>query len=126
MTTNLSTSDWHQAKRSIDAPYEERYTDSDLVSIIEQGLIYMCACPAQVAEALLKIRALHKYQQTCLSNMENDSAVHATIAKSTVQSHHIMQDCLDTIIALEKWDRDTLKMPENLRQRQMQELLADK
>jgi len=125
MTTDLVTSDSHLSKRSIDAPYEERYTDADLVSIIEQGLIYMCACPAQVAEALLKLRALHKYQLSCCSNPENDLAVHAAIAKSTIQSHHIMQDCLDTVIALENWDRDTLKMPESLRKRQMQELLAD-
>jgi hypothetical protein len=115
----------HGLQRSIDLPYEERYTDAELVSIIEQGLIYMCACPAQVAEALLKLRALHKYQLSCFSNPENDSVVHAAIAKSSVQSHHIMQDCLDTVIALENWDRDTLKMPESLRKRQMQELLAD-
>jgi hypothetical protein len=31
--------------------YEERFTDAELVSVIEQALIYMCACPAQVAQA---------------------------------------------------------------------------
>jgi len=109
----------------MDAPYEERYSDLELMSIVEQGMIYMCACPAQLAEALLKLRSLHKYQLTCASNPENDAAVHAAIARSTVQSHHIMQDCLDTVIALEKWDRATLKMPEGLRKRQLQELLSD-
>lgn len=125
MTTDPVTSESDLSKRSIDAPYKERYTDADLVTIIEQGLLYMCACPAQVAEALLKLRALHKYQLSCVSNPENDSAVHNAIAKSAVQSHHIMQDCLDTVIALENWDRDTLKMPENWRKRQMQELLTN-
>jgi hypothetical protein len=115
----------HGLQRSIDLPYEERYTDAELVSIIEQGLIYMCACPAQVAEALIKLRTLHKYQLACFSNPENDPAVHAAITRSTVQSHHIMQDCLDTVVALEKWDRATLQMPEGLRKRQMQELLSD-
>jgi len=113
------------SQRSIDLPYEERYTDAELVSIIEQGLIYMCACPAQVAEALLKLRALHKYQMGCAANSANDGAVHAVIQTSTVQSHHIMQDCLDTVIALEKWDRATLQMPDYLRKRQMQEMQSD-
>jgi len=125
MTTDPVTLESQLSKRSIDAPYEERYTDADLVSIIEQGLIYMCACPAQLAEALLKLRSLLQYQMRCLTDPVNDAAVHAAIAKSTVQSHHIMQDCLDTVIALEKWDRATLQMPEGLRKRQMQELLAD-
>jgi len=29
--------------------YVERFTDAELEKIIESGLIYMCACPAQVA-----------------------------------------------------------------------------
>ncbi len=125
MTLDPTTSDSHPTKRSIDAPYEERYTDADLLSIVEQGLIYMCACPAQVADALLKLRALHKYQLSCLSNLANNSPVHVAIAKSTVQSHHIMEDCLDTVIALENWNCETLEMPAGLRKRQMQELMDD-
>ncbi len=119
------TSTKYKLQRSIDLPYEERYTAAELGSIIEQGLIYMCVCPAQVADALLKIRALHKYQKECSANPENDLAVHAAIAKSAVQCHHIMEDCLATVIALEKWDRATLKMPDGLRVRQMKEILAD-
>jgi hypothetical protein len=119
------TSQEHGLQRSIDLPYEERYTDAELGAIVEQGFIYMCACPAQVAEALLKLRTLHKYQLACSTDPENDLAVHAAISKSTVQSHHIMQDCLDTIIDLEKWDRTTLQMPESLRKRQMRDLLSD-
>jgi hypothetical protein len=119
------TSSEHLSQRSIDLPYEERYTDAELVSIIEQGLIYMCACPAQVADGLRKLRSLLRYQQQCSADSANNAMVHAAIAKSTVQAHHIMQDCLDTVIALEKWDRATLKMPDGLRERQMQELLSD-
>jgi len=119
------TSSDYQSQRSIDLPYVERYSDEELVFITEQALIYMCACPGQVAEALLKLRALHRYQIMCVSNPENNLEVHATIAKSTIQSHHIMQDCLDKVIALEKWDRATLTMPDGLRQRQMRELLSD-
>ena len=105
--------------------YEERYTDTELGSIIEQGMIYMCACPAQVAEEVRRLRALLKYQQNCLVDPSNDSAVHTAIAKSTIQAHAVLQDCLDTVIALEKWDRATLQMPACLRKRQMQELLSD-
>ncbi len=111
--------------RSIDLPYTERYSDAELNSITEQGLIYMCACPAQLAEMLLKLRALIRYQLSCSADPGNHAAVHAGIAKSAIQSHHIMQDCLDEVIILEKWDRSTLQMPEGLRKRQMRELLSD-
>jgi hypothetical protein len=40
--------------------------------------------------------------------------VHAAIAESAVQAHQLMQRCLDTVIALEHWDRATLEMPEGL------------
>ena len=36
-----------------------------------------------------------------------------------------MQECLDDVIRQEKWDRATLQMPPHLRQRLMQEMLAD-
>ncbi len=125
MTNDPVTFESQLTKRSIDAPYEERYTHAELVFIIEQGLIYMCSCPAQLAQALLKLRSLLEYQMRCLTDPVNNAAVHAAIAKSAVQSHHIMQDCLDTVIALEKWDRATLQMPEGLRKRQMQDLQGD-
>lgn len=105
--------------------YEERFTDAELVHIIEQGLIYMCACPAQVADAIRKLRELYRYQLRCLDGPNNNPTVHAAIAHSTVQSHAIMQDCLDQVIELEKWDRATLQMPANLRDRQLRDLLAD-
>ncbi len=104
--------------------YEERFTDEQLEHIIEQGLIYMCACPAQVAEAMRKLRELHRYQLRCQQNPENDGVVHAAIAQSTIQAHAMLQDCLDQVILLEQWDRTTLEMPAHLRKRQMQNLLS--
>lgn len=109
----------------VDPNYEERYSDEELGFIIEQGMIYMCACPAQVATAVRNLRTLLQYQIRCSEDPENEQKVHAAIAKSTVEAHRVMQDCLDTVIELEKWDRATLKMPEGLRKRQMQELRAD-
>lgn len=105
--------------------YEERYTDEELDFIMEQGLIYMCACPAQVAEAMRKLRGLLRYQYVCLNDPTNDLPVHAAIARSTIEAHETMQQCLDAVIALEQWDRRTLQMPEGLRKRQMRELDSD-
>lgn len=105
--------------------YEERFTDQELATVVEQGMIYMCACPAQVADALRKIRELHRYQMRCLENPSNDTLVHETIAQSAIRTHALLQDCLDEVIRLEKWDRSTLQMPEGLRARQMRELLSD-
>jgi len=105
--------------------YEERFSDPELSKIIEEGMIYMCACPAQLAEAMRKLRELHRYQQKCLMQSTNDATVHNAIAESTIQAHALLQDCLDHVLALEKWDRATLQMPANLRVRQMTEMLAE-
>ena len=105
--------------------YEERFSDAELAQIIEEGLIYMCACPAQVADAMRKLRALYRYQLNCLVLPQNDAAVHRTIAESTVQAHATLQDCLDRVLVLEKWDRATLHMPEHLRTRQLREMQSE-
>jgi hypothetical protein len=105
--------------------YEERYSDAELSHIIEQGFIYMCACPAQVAQAIQKLRQVYRYQVACLSTPDVDFRVHQTIADSTIEAHAVLQTCLDSVIALENWDRATLTMPPNLRERQMRDVLAD-
>jgi hypothetical protein len=105
--------------------YDERLTDAELSKVIEQAVIYMCACPAQVADSVRKLRELYRYQLRCIANTGNNNVVHALIAQSTIQSHAIMQDCLDKVIELEEWDRSTLEMPDGLRKRQMQEIISD-
>jgi hypothetical protein len=105
--------------------YEERFTDAELGQVIEQAMIYMCACPAQVAESVRKLRELYRYQLRCIANPENNNHVHALIALNTIQSHSIMQDCLDRVIEMEQWDRATLEMPTGLRKRQLQEMNSD-
>ncbi len=105
--------------------YEQKFTDTDLEKVVEQGTVYMCACPAQVAESLRNLRALYNYQQSCLQNPQNDSAVHQTIALRVAQAHRVMEQCLEEIIILEKWDRDSMKMPSNLRVRQLREMASD-
>ena len=105
--------------------YQERYTTAELQSIIEQGMIYMCACPAQVADGVRKLRDIYRYQTKCLENPQNDSVVHAAIARRVAEAHDTLQVCLDEVIVLEKWDRATLEMPAYLRQRQMNDVLSD-
>jgi hypothetical protein len=105
--------------------YSERFTDAELNFIMEQGMIYMCACPGQVADGMRKLREALLYQQGCLANPENDSLVHTTIANSVIEAHEILQRCLEEVIILEKWDRGTLEMPAYLRKKQMREMLAD-
>jgi hypothetical protein len=105
--------------------YVELFTDSELVHIVEEGLIYMCACPAQVAEGMRKLRTLYRYQLNCLQDPKNVSIVHQTIADSTIVAHAELQACLTKVLALEGWDRATLSMPDGLRKRQMNEMLKD-
>lgn len=101
-----------------------RYSDPELEKIVEQGLIYMCACPAQVAEALNMLRKLHRYQMNCLESPTNDARVHGAIAQHVELAHAALEDCLDKVVELEKWDRETLTMPNCLRTRQMREIAA--
>lgn len=96
---------------------EKRFTEADLSKIVEEATIYMCACPAQVAEQIRKLRNLVRYQEECDSQMDTDSVVHKTIAKAGLQALKIMEDCMDEVLTLEGWDRTTLTMPEGLRKR---------
>jgi hypothetical protein len=105
--------------------YEEKFSDRDLEKIVDEGLIYMCACPAQVAQAIRQLRALFRYQTQCINDPDNASVVHQTIAKSAILAHAQLQDCLDQVLTLEKWDRATLSMPADLRIRQAKAVQSD-
>lgn len=102
--------------------YEEVFTDAEIGKVLEQAMIYMCACPAQVAASLRTVRELHRYQERCMQSPKSDRGVHGEIEKAATQAHTLLQDCLLKIIELEGWDRQTLEMPEGLRQQQLQDL----
>ena len=102
---------------------QKQFTDQELSQIIEEGAIYMCACPAQVAVQLRSLRELHRYQSACEVDPGNDQRVHKAIAEATMRAHALMEECMVDILALEGWDRTTLKMPEGLRRRR-DELIA--
>lgn len=102
--------------------YVETFSDHELDRIIEEATIYMCACPAQVADALRQLRAVYRYQRRCLLGPDNSPEVHERIALSTVRAHAELQQCLDEVLTLEQWDRSTLRMPPDLRQRQQREV----
>jgi len=105
--------------------YREQFTDEQLTTIIEQGLIYMCACPAQVADRVRKLRETYRYQRQCMNDPETDTEVHRVIANRVAAAHEILENCLEEVIALEKWDCETLQMPPHLRKRQAKALLDD-
>lgn len=105
--------------------YEERFTDAELEKVVDEGLIYMCACPAQVAGGIRKVRELYRYQRQCLEDPTNESAVHQAIALSACLAHRELQDCMDKVLELEQWDRATLTMPPHLRVKQARSLLDD-
>ena len=96
---------------------QTRYTDEELRTIIDQGTIYMCACPCQVAVQLRHLRELYRYQTKCQLDPGNDLAVHQTIAAATLEAHALMEGCLEKVLAMEGWDPVTLAMPEGLRRK---------
>jgi hypothetical protein len=94
-----------------------RFTAVQIGRIIDQALVYQCACPAQVATTLLELRDLHDYQRMCIGAAETDRAVHDAIAAATEEAHGRLERCLEEVLVLEGWDRDTLAMPATLRKK---------
>jgi phosphopantetheine adenylyltransferase len=97
---------------------EHLYSAKQLETVINEATIYMCACPAQVADMLRKLRQLHDYQQNCIAreSTEINQQVHNLIAQAAVEAHQIMETCMQEILRIEGWNPETLKMPENLRE----------
>lgn len=97
---------------------KKQFDDEALRLIIDQALTYRCACPAQVAELILKSRAVHDYEVQCLENADDDLPdTHRAIAQTVGQAHELLEACLDHVLHLEGWDRETLEMPEGLRKK---------
>lgn len=94
-----------------------RFSAVQISKIIDQALVYQCACPAQVATTLLELRDLFDYQQKCQADAGGDAAVHHAIARATEEVHARLEDCLDEVLALEGWDRETLSMPPGLKKK---------
>lgn len=95
-------------------PLTGRFSVAQLQAIIEEGAIHMCACPAQVCQQMLSLRELYAYQEQCMGR-DGNAEVHEAIAAATRRAYAELEDCLDRILAIEGWDRATLKMPAGLR-----------
>lgn len=96
---------------------KEQFNPSQLSRVIDQALIYQCACPAQLCRALFELRELYDYQVNCINNTVNDEQVHTTIARATEEAHEILEECLKKILLIEGWDKITFAMPEVLKSR---------
>ena len=96
---------------------KEQFSAAQVSRIIDQSLIYQCACPAQVCRAIFELRELYEYQMNCANNTANDKRVHTAIAQATEKSHAVMEACLADILAIEGWDPQTLTLPESLKQK---------
>lgn len=92
-----------------------KFSDRELEKIVEEAAIYMCACPGQVAAEIRALRKLIRYQRDCLFDEKMPESVHSVIETSAIQAHALMESCLEQVLELEGWDRDTLKMPAGLR-----------
>lgn len=93
---------------------QTKFSDAQLSHILDQSLIYQCACPAQVAKHLIGLRDLHDYQKNCLNQTDTDKAVHQRIAADAERAHRTLEECLHEVLLLEEWDMQTLTMPASL------------
>lgn len=101
--------------------FEQNFSDEQLKHILEQSVIYSCACPAQICKSLIQERDLFAFQAKCLNLTTTDQAVHHAIAESVQATHKLKEQCLERVLELEGWDTKTLTMPENLQKRLLDE-----
>ena len=96
---------------------KELFNPAQISKVIDQALVYQCACPAQVCRAIFELRELYEYQINCASDSANDELVHKTIAAATEKAHEQMEECLKKILEIEGWDQSTFAMPEGLKKK---------
>lgn len=96
---------------------QERYQADQISKVLDQALIYQCACPAQVCRTIFELRELYDYQHNCANDTANDRLVHDTIAAATEQAHAMMESCLAQVLEIEGWDPQTLAIPDALRRK---------
>lgn len=106
--------------------YTETFSDRELEQIIDEGMVYMCACPALVADSLRKVRELYRYQLNCLSDGNNVARGAPDHRPGRALRYSCaLNECLEKVLEIEQWDRATLTMPEGLRARQQSEMDDD-
>lgn len=108
----------------------QRFSDRQLEQIVDEATVYMCACPAQVAAAIRNLRQLHAYQLNCETQAlggegEKALTVHREIASAALGAMATLEACLDRVLDMEGWDRQTLRMPEGLRRKRQEFLEKD-
>ena len=96
---------------------KEQFDAAQISKVIDQALVYQCACPAQVCSAIFELRELYEYQMSCANDSVNDALVHRTIAAATEKSHEVMEECLKKILEIEGWDQVTFTMPQALKKK---------
>lgn len=93
------------------------FTEDELLRVIDEATLYLCACPAQVAAQILRLRQLIQYQQDFTGMAEPGQQAHQLIAQSCEQAQAELERCLSQVLEVEGWDRRTLTMPPGIRQR---------
>ncbi|HWT29171.1 MAG TPA: hypothetical protein VN084_06630 [Methylophilaceae bacterium] len=96
---------------------KEQFQPAQISKVIDQALVYQCACPAQVCRTIFELRELYEYQMNCANDTINDQLVHNTIAAAAEQAHALMEECLKQILEIEGWDPENLVMPDALRKK---------
>ncbi|MGD9786620.1 MAG: hypothetical protein AB7U30_01565 [Sulfuricellaceae bacterium] len=68
-----------------------------------------------MAEQVLRLRRLHAYQSECIDSQPGNDTIHRLIADTARDTHQRMEQCLDTLLDIEGWNRQNWKMPAGLR-----------
>ncbi len=102
------------------------FNHDQLTRIVEQAMLQQCACLSLASKVALDLQYLYEYQKNCLNQTETDIRVHRSIAKASSEAYLIMERCLIEVLELEGWNLETLEMPPDLLQRQLDSICAMK
>ncbi len=73
---------------------QEQFNSTQISKVIDQALIYQCACPAQVCRAIFELRELYEYEIACTEDSANDRpGVPAIVADHLRQSGASADSC---------------------------------
>ena len=101
---------------------KQQFEPSQISKLIDQSLVYQCACPAQVGKAIFELRDLYRYQMECLIDSDNDVQIHRAIAEATEKSHALMEACLARVLQIEGWNLATFELPPQIKRKMRKSL----
>lgn len=78
-----------------------RYSDMQLTKLAELSGAVECECPKHLSELVTALNQFEDYTQDCISQSDEDAALHSRLHELTSQARSIMEQALTDVIEVE-------------------------